>query len=396
MRVKTGAASLVLGVAAVIGLAAVACGTFGTTTEAPVGGDGGGDGPTSGTDAEVVDPALDASSGVDGAPTAAECTPAKAPSCSPSTCSSRTLYVPDAPSHPFAIATDDASVYWLEQRDANESVSYNGNAKARVLRTARNGSIDATKAAVLAVNQPAAMALALAAPYLYWATWDGANASLWRLTATCSPPACTPDFLVTVNTRIVKLVARGADLVGLGEGGDILHLATANPGSLLEIVTTGEFPGMAATDKHVYASSANANRIARASISGADVTPAWAPLSFDAGSNVGLGTLATDCNDLFGMHGLLTEVMRVRLSTGVVSRLTALDKHVYDMAADARYLYIAALDGAGGVYAIDTATGSVSPKLSVSGALALAVDDAGVYWGDHPTTNGGKLVMLVK
>lgn len=61
-------------------------------------------------------------------------------------------------------------------------------------------------------------------------------------------------------------------------------------------------------------------------------------------------------------------------------------------ANDARFLWIAVAN-AGGVYAYDKPTVDIS-LLRKGNVFALAVDDDGVYWGDHDGT--GTLRMLVK
>lgn len=375
--------------------AIVACGTFGSATD-PAGLDAAG-GDERG-DAE----APDGTSSTEAGPfVGAACPPPPAPTCSLGMCPQRALYVPDAPAaFPFAIATDGAYVYWLEQRDPVLSVAYNGNGTARVLRTDRTASPDASKASVLAVDQPSATALALVPPYLYWATWDGptGTSTLARTQAACTPPSCTVEPVGTTKPRISKLVGVGSTaLVAMHEDGKIARFpidGAGHVGGSSPVATTKSLPGMTVTGTHIYASSLLSSSVARADITGIDMMPGWVSLAFDGGE-VGLANLATDCTTLFGVHGPSGTVERVALSNGAVSPLVVLGRDVFDVAADTKYLYAASLNG-GGLVAVDTVSGGLTVLSNGTSTRSVAVDAMGVYWAEHPNSGGGPLRMLVK
>ncbi len=381
--------------------AIVACGAF-TSSADPAGADASGD---ERGDADPLDgpgtpdsASLDASTG-DGPSVEPACPPSPAPGCALGTCVQRTLYVPDAPpAFPFAIATDSAYVYWLEQRDPVVSLAYNGNGTARVLRADRTGASDATKVSVLAVGQPSAVALALAPPYLYWATWDGATSTLMRTAAACAPASCSAEVLTTIEPRITKLVGVGSSaLVAMLGDGKIARFpvdATGHVGPSSPLATTSTFPGMALTGTHIYAGGLLTSSIARSDIQGLDTVSAWVSLGFDGG-DVGLTNLATDCTTLFGTRAPGGTVDRVALSDGAVSPLIVLGRDVFAVAADAKYLYAASLNG-GGFVAVDTVSGGLTVIANGASTRSVAVDSKGVYWADHQNSGGGTLRMLVK
>jgi hypothetical protein len=327
------------------------------------------------------------------------CPPPAAPSCAPESCPQRTLYVPDVPSYPFGITTDTAHVYWLEQVGSDGSTDYNGKGNARVLRGDRVGANDASRANVLATGQPYAKAIALALPYLYWATFDpnASTSSLLRVKADCVAP-CKAEPVATYPARISRLAAVGTtDLLALGEdGGKLVHFSLGADGSVsagLALLSSSNFPGLAVTSTHAYVSGALTKIIGRAEVSGVSSLPSWASMSFDAGTDLGLGLLATNCTDLFGIHG--SQLVRVGLGNGAISLTTTAPLSVYDLAADARYVYLASLNGYG-VSALDTTTGTLKAVVQNQSMFSLAVDSVGVYWGEHGFSGGGRLVMLEK
>ena len=374
-------------VPALVALVAVvggACGSFGSAS------DPSGDGGTSPEGASG-----EAATGSSGA----TCPPSAGPSCALGKCSLRTLYAPDAAAYPFAIATDSAYVYWLEQRKVGaDDDPYNGQGTARVLRTTRAGSNDAAGAEVLATGQQWATGLALVPPYVYWATYDGSRGGLSRVKAACTAP-CTPERVVTdYSARFPRLSAGGTSaLLALAENGRVVRFpidASGTVGNGAVVVTTGDNPGMTVTGTHVYASGFQVDHVARATLDGVDSSNRWAPLSFPAGGDIGITNLATDCTALFGSRGPGGMLERVALDTGKVSLVATLNKDIYDVGADGKYLYVGA-PNSGGILAVDTATNEVT-QIADGSAFRIAVDSAGVYWGDHTKDVGGKLTMLVK
>ena len=348
---------------------------------------------------EGSDATMGDASGMDAAVATAPLCPAPAPpTCTLATCAQRPLYVADAPSFPFDIATDSAYVYWLEQRDADPSAAYNGNGKARVLRVDRAGSTSSVRAEVLATAQPSATAITLVPPHAYWATWNGptATSTLHRVVASCAAGACQEQTVGTVKERVWKLVGLGTSaLLAATTDGRIVKFAIEAGGSVglgVPVMTSAKFPGLAVTDTHIYASGLLTKRLSRAELGNLQVVPAWLTFGFDGG-DLGLTSLATNCTDLFGFHQS-GELESVHLADAGLSHLLSLNRAVYGVAMDAKYLYAASLNG-GGVVAIDPKTKGIG-ELATGSFWSVAVDDAGVYWGDHPNEGGRTITMLVK
>lgn len=385
-----------------VGMAAVtACGAFGGGSSEPPGELDAGLDSTGNGDADV-DAASDATAedadSKDAAVLAAPlCPPPAAPTCAVQGCAQRVLYVPDALSFPFEMATDSAYVYWLEQRDADLGAAYNGNGKARVLRVDRVGSGTSARAEVLAVDQQSATAIALVPPYAYWTTWDSASATstLHRVLATCAAGTCQEAIVGSVKGRVVKLVGIGTTaLIAMMNDGRIVQFgvdAGGLVGLAVEVMKSSVFPGLAVTDTHIYASGLQTSALSRVAHPSLQVTPAWVTFAFDGG---GLTNVATNCKDLFGFHEGTAELERVSLADGGVSHVLSLGRAVYGVAADAKYLYVASLNN-GGLVVVDPYTQAMV-QIANGSFWSVTADDVGVYWGEHPNAGGGILRMLVK
>jgi hypothetical protein len=305
------------------------------------------------------------------------------------------------PAFPFAIASNGTDVYWIEQPMTAADDAYNGNATARIMRVAIAGP---AKGVALATGQPLATALALLGPHVYWATSDGAiSSTLHRTSASCVPPSCTDEIVGTLGApRISKLVAAGTSaLVALAPDGQVTrfdvgpgwNVAAAKP----MLMTTSSVNSVAVTSTHVYASSLTQKTISRATIDGLTTEPSWATFAFDGG-DPGNNHLASDCTTLFGTRSLDAFLQRVLLADATISPLDAsLQLSVYDVAADAAYVYLASANG-NGIHAVDKTNGTTYEIAHGASAFWIAVDSAGVYWGDHasPGGSGGTITMMVK
>ncbi len=291
------------------------------------------------------------------------------------------------------------------QRTAPTSTGSSKGAPTRPSTTTERASRESfasSRAKVLATNQPYAKALTLAPPYLYWATFDDNSntSSLVRVKADCQAP-CTADVVGNYAAHISRLVAVGTtDLIALGEdGGKLVHFSLAADGGVstgITVLTSTNLPGMAVTTTHAYVSGLLTKSIGRAEVSGVAKIPAWASLALDAGgtANVGIANLATDCKNLFGMHG--PDLVQVTLGGAAVALIaTAVSPSAFDMVADAKYVYVASLNGYG-VIAVDTTSAAQTQLANGQSVVAIAVDSRGVYWGEHGFSGGGTIMMLEK
>lgn len=370
--------------AACVALVLACASDYGAAVEAEPGADAG---PPPADAAAPVADAGDAEASAEGA-----CRAPRAPSCEPAQCAQRELHA-SAGGYPFGIATDAAYVYWLEQRAPGDA--YNGTGTATLLRTKRDGG---GAPLLLASSQAQATALALAGGFLYWATYDPSpggphEAHLRRVSASCTPP-CAPEDVTgaapLVGKPIVKIVPFGGDLLLAVQAGPVLRWL---PGlGAAEIEDLGFAPDVIDTGGGAYATGEGKPYVLRIPRGPASVTkPFWlTPLD---GGAAGLHRLATDCTHLFGLRGPSETLYRAPLDGGALEPIgVGPSATTYDLGADARWLY-AASPNAGGLAVLDPQTGT-RVVLASGNVFALAVDDDGVYWGDHDGT--GKLRMMVK
>lgn len=325
---------------------------------------------------------------------APNCPPSHAPSCAPSACAQRTLHATSGQAYPFTITTDATHVYWIEQVAADAggaSDPYNGHGLARVLRTAkRPASAPIGAADELASGQRFAQALALDGAYVYFTHELSATTQVLRLRRDCTPPCAAPEEVVTLPNLSIRTLLRSAPGVIYAQAFDgVTFRITAATKTLEKVLEVGNFASITATNDAVYLTSAS-SPLQRIATNG-DVTDLR---DVDASASVGYYGLTNDCSTLWaragkGPTGLVPLSFMGQASAAAYTFPT---EAVFDVKADARFLWVAVAN-AGGVYAYETPTATLS-LVRKGNVFALAVDDDGVYWGDHDGT--GTLRMLVK
>jgi hypothetical protein len=312
--------------------------------------------------------------------------------------------------YPFDIATDSTHMTWIAQlgvTDGGDDVEpYNGHANAVVLRVPKAGGTATT----LARDQPKATTIALDGDAVYWATVDAATnkATLLRqqrdvdcTSSVCPPPthmASFPDGLLIVRLRR----ASPGVLFALAGSGAVFRVDIGAAAAAVTPVTdTAIFPSMTVTDTDVYASAGKFNQVMRVPLSGAP--PPFADVTFAtvASADPGASLIASDCQTLWwarkmtpSTHSLFSHPHGDAGATSAPVLLSNLD--LFDLAADARFVYVGAAN-AGGVYAVEKAKPGPAVQRYAGNVWALAVDDEGVYFGEHgQVATAGKMWMLVK
>ena len=335
------------------------------------------------------------------------CPPAKAGTAQPTAWVKRTLFAPPVGGqrmYPFVIATDSSHVTWLAQlgtvpTGGSDRDPYNGNGKTVVMRARKDGTGQAT---LLADDQESATALVLDGTSVYWATHDSGTSTLRTQSRdfTCGSPCQAPTTLLKfkIGERIIRLVrpAPGV-LFALAENGKVYRIQIGSGAGL--VLSTANLPAITATDKQVYASALEDNRVQMVPI-GIPMPPiSSSVLPREGGAGVGVAPIATDCTTLWmsreysnGKHILGAPLAAL----GTPSKLAEVgDLVVFDIAADARFVYVAAAN-AGGVFAIDKLS-QISEQPYEGNVFRLAVDDDGVYFGEHAVDKSpGSITMLVK
>jgi hypothetical protein len=297
----------------------------------------------------------------------------------------RTLYIPPAKEHPFAMTTDATNVYWVAQPVADATgFPYDGQSAGRILRVTKAG----TNATALVADQKKATAVALDGDYLYWATFDDAafvpRGALHRVNRACSAP-CSPEKIAAFDHRILVL-ERAASQVLFGVDGDgvVLRIDTGSPNKVMTITTVGSFPTLTFDGAHVYAGSAQQAEVRRMDSTGG-LLPQFAQLPAETSADLGLRWLVADCDGLAGVRTRDGGRDLYRIGPdGVVTKGVAIPNpfDVFQMSADAQYTYFAVAN-AGGVYAIDKKGDGSRIKIYQGNVFGMTVDDDGVYWGEH-------------
>jgi hypothetical protein len=178
----------------------------------------------------------------------------------------------------------------------------------------------------------------------------------------------------------------------LGQPGHVLHFTPKAGDVFLTNVST--YPALTASGAALYATSFKKDHVARVTYTNT-VTEQYAtiPPHPQAGGELGLAPIANDCTTLFGLRQPNNLLYEMPFATKVVKQVGG-DSGIafFDMTADAQWLY-GAMPNGGGVFAVDKANGKRT-QLASGNVFALAVDDLGVYWGEHG--GAGTLWMMVK
>jgi hypothetical protein len=342
-----------------------------------------------------------------GPPDASPACVSPGPSCALGACERKSLYVPagNQKEYPFEIATDDAHVYWVAQVATppfTESQAYNGGAPARIWRTDRTGAPGVGNAQMLASDQKGARRVAIDGPYLYWVTLedaptDGTMTRLNRVPRDCMAP-CTPEAVLDIGSGPLNHFVRIGPSLFLAHtaNGSVLRV-DANARKAVQVGATSNYPGLATTPTAAYVSGLEIPDILRLDLlaPGAAASTFATFTDFDAAAPTGAKWLATDCTTLFAIRSPHV-VWRMPLTPGATPSMWVpeLGRDVWSVAIDASYLYFVAANS-GGVFGID-GSGNVTPIEEHANVWHLAVDDQGVYWGEHDATNPGIIRMMAK
>lgn len=365
--------------------------------------------PASAPDAGALD-AGEASSAID-APVVAEdagpkmgahvprCPRPPGPSCELSACERRILYAPPSTGveFPYDIATDSSFVYWTSMfaEDAGD-LPYDGIGIARIRRVAR---APGSTPSVIADGQRNARWLAMAGDYLYWLAENGAS-SIWelrRVRRDC-PESCVVENVGPVGSGLFFgfVAIDDETLLATQFNGTTILLSVPMMGSasFATVTTTSDLGAVAATSTDGFASGGFTPTVRRIPAATGVATALSTLPDASAGENVGLNPLTTDCTTVFGWRGG-QHVWRIPIEGGVPAEHATLPVSlVFGLVTDRDWIYAASPDGFG-LAAISNASGART-MLRAGNIHRVAVDDVGVYWGDHDKTSSGPIWMMVK
>jgi len=326
------------------------------------------------------------------------CPPSPGPSCKPITnCVKLELYAPpDAGAeYPFGIVTDSKYVYWTAMAFGTAGdAPYDGRGTATIRRVDRSGN---GKAGVLVTGQRNATALAIAGEYLYWGSTESGMTTLRRVHRGC-PESCAVENLGPIGTTPLWKITELDDttLVAVAGSGDVYHVAIGqNLAAITQYGSVGLLPALVGTPSAAYAASGVQAQVQRVSHDGGSMTIGTVPeAGADSGLTIGISPMATDCTTLYGWRNNKQVWSLPRDGGAVKSFATVQTSGIFSMASDDTFVYLGSADGPG-VMALDIAS-KQSAQIAGGNLQYVAVDDVGVYWGEHGQTTGGALWMMKK
>jgi hypothetical protein len=379
---------------------AIACGE----AYAPEGsGEGEDAGPDTGDGAPNATTTADASSDADSAPALPKVPPAcprpKGPACALSACEQKALYLPATAGaeFPFGIATDSDFVYWLSMRGggAPDDLPYDGRGESRLMRVDRRGAAVGSTATIVVDGQRDATALVIAGDSLYWGVWTGTVAELRRVRRDCAADCVAVPVTTLGSARLSALAAIDSETLAaqLLDGTTFLVRLVGVGSTTSAPATSSAFPALTVTSSEAIISGALTPVLSRISVANGAVVPI-ATLPDAAGQNAGVAPTTTDCATVYGWRGG-RRMWTIALDGGATTDFaTPSSVNIFDLTTDGTWLYAGLPDGPGVV--AFTADGGSPTTIRPGSAFRIAVDDVGLYWGDHDKLTAGALWMMVK
>jgi hypothetical protein len=375
-----------------------ACDSFDSTDDPPLDDGGTGVDAFGGLDADtgasVDDGGLDATTGM--GTHAARCPRPPGPTMAPSVAPRIRLYAPaDAGTeYPFGITTDSKFVYWTTMSfEMTGDAPYDGAGTAKIMRVDRSGAN--AKATVIATSQRRALSIAIAGDHVYWAALDGTKPVLRRARRDCAANCTVEPVIALGSGGVLDLVEIDGTHLLASDLDQNVHVVDLSVPTVVDTQFMSDYPAVTSTSTRGFAASAFA--------SGMYQVTATAPAAFtpfatvpDSGDPLfpGMSPITTDCNTVYGWRGS-AKIWKIGADGGVATAFASPPINaVFGLDADQKYLYTAAPDGPGAI-AIPIAGGSAE-TISPGNVFRIAVDDVGVYWGDHDRNSGGAIWMMVK
>lgn len=394
-------ALFVLFAASALALAAWACGSFGDSDDVPS-ADGGAPIDGAAGDAATNDAGGPVDGGDGGGPVIgtllAPCPRPPGPTVAPSVAEKRQLYVaPDGGiEQPFGLATDSTWVYWTTlSEELPGDTAYNGRGAGKIMRVDRSGANSGAKASVIASGQRDTVALAMVGDYLYWVAMESSKAVLRRTRRDCSS-SCPVNPVVELGSTVARELAAIGDKALLAIDGNtawIIDLGAKPPGVKLT-TALADYPALTVTNTAGFLSAGLSKDMKTVPLATLAPGPFASIESPDGSALQGMSPLTNDCQDLYGWRGA-NQIWKIAIAGGPATHFkTVTPPSVFGFVTDQGFLYMAAPNGPG-VVAVSLATGNEETVKSAN-VHRIAVDDEGVYWGDHDQKSGGGIWMMVK
>jgi hypothetical protein len=343
------------------------------------------------TSTEPIDASTSETSSPDGCKTAAapsaECTADAA------ACERKTLYISNTSTFPFAMVTDDANVYWVAQSGTGDA-PYDGTASASILRISKTGQ-STQQATVLAEDQPRATTLIKDGSDLYWivstANDAGSTSTLRKLAGATGAPQDIATFS-GIARRLVR-VASGVFFTVDGSG-NVRRLT--KDGMVSDIGKTSTTPSLAANKDFVFASGGQLARVDRIPVAGGSGSFLALPDGGPDAALPGVHVLGADCDRMFGIRDDEGAFFWSPAVSATYTATTATFEDGQDIVSDDGFVYVAQRRAGGGVFR-GSRDGKGFASLYTGDVWRLAVDDDGIYWGEHAKGSlAGNVFMQTK
>lgn len=304
--------------------------------------------------------------------------------------------------YPFGIVTDTTSIYWVSQyvpangTPQQRDDAYNGNTKARIHRALKSdGNADTNNSVLVANEKEKTVAITLDGDFIYWASKkDAANAVIRRTPRSCLAPCMPEDWLTVPTGPNVTLLRRARDglIFAMAEDGKVFRIDTKTKDVKAVNQTTDANPSMAVTTDSAFISWLN--QPSTFEITSGSANPHG---TFVGGSSpeLGGGELATDCDRVYAWRKFDKNVWSTSAKQGgaFVKLADVGQVGAYDMLVDHDYIYVASPDGYG-IKIVDLATRKVFPSTYPGSYFRIAVDDSGLYGGEHNHDTPGAIVRF--
>jgi hypothetical protein len=250
-----------------------------------------------------------------------------------------------------------------------------------VLRVSKAGA-STQQATVLADNQSRTTTLIKDGADLYWivstASDAGSSSTLRRLAGATGSPEDVSTF-AGIARRLVR--AAPGVFFAADNLGNVRRLT--KDGMVSDIEKTSSTPSLAATKDFVFTGGGQLARVDRLPAGGGPGSTFFAvPDGTPDASLPGVHVLGADCDRMFGVRDDEGAFFWSAASPGSYTATTATFADGQDIASDEGFVYVAERRAGGGVFR-GARDGKGFASLYTGDVWRLAVDDDGIYWGEH-------------
>ena len=220
----------------------------------------------------------------------------------------------------------------------------------------------------------------------------GSSSTLRKLAGATGSPQDVSTF-----SGIARRLVRAAPGVFFAADnlGNVRRLTT--DGSVAPITQTSTTPSLAATKDFVFAGGGQLARVDKLPAGGGPGSTFFAvPDGTPDAALPGVHVLGADCDRMFGIRDDEGAFFWSPSSTATYGATTRTFEDGQDIGADERFVYVAERRSGGGVFRGER-DGKGFAALYTGDVWRVAVDDEGIYWGEHAKGSlAGNVFMQTK